>query len=132
MKLSPHFELWEFEVSQTAARKGIDNKIPPELIPNVTELAQLLEHVRILFNRPLIISSGYRSLKLNKAVGGASKSQHLTASAADFRIPGLTVKEVCEAINKSGIQFDQLINEFGQWIHISVSKKPRRMYFDIV
>ena len=135
MKLSPHFELWEFEVSQTAARKRIDNSVPKELLPNVTRLAEFLEHVRQLLKSPIVISSGYRSPLVNKAVKGDKKSQHMQALAADFNVPGYTVKEVCEIISESRLQYDQLINEFGAWIHISIpekTKQPRRMYFDIV
>ena len=134
MKLTPHFELWEFEVSQTAARKGLNNSVPKELIPNVTRLAEFLEHVRQLLKSPIIISSGYRSLKVNKAVGGSPRSQHLLGLAADFNVPGYTVKEVCEIISESRLQYDQLINEFGSWIHLSIpeiNKQPRRQYFSI-
>lgn len=139
MKLTPHFELWEFEVSQTAARKGLNNSVPKELLPNVTRLAEFLEHVRQLLKSPIVISSGYRSPLVNKAVKGDKKSQHMQGLAADFRVPGYTVKEVCEILSKSRLQYDQLINEFGAsgngWIHISIpekTKQPRRMYFDIV
>lgn len=135
MRLTPHFELWEFEVSQTAARKGLNNSVPPELIPNVTRLALFLEHIRILLKAPIVISSGYRSPLVNKAVKGDKKSQHMQGLAADFRVPGYTVKEVCEIISESRLQYDQLINEFGAWIHISIpekTKQPRRMYFNIV
>jgi hypothetical protein len=135
MKLTPHFELWEFEVSQTAARRGLDNKIPPNLMPNAIRLAEFLEHVRILVDAPIINSSVYRSPLVNKAVKGDKKSQHMQALAADFNVPGYTVKEVCEILSKSRLQYDQLINEFGAWIHISIpekGKQPRRMYFNIV
>ena len=135
MKLSPHFELWEFEVSQTAARKGLNNSVPKELLPNVTRLAEFLEHVRQLLKSPIVISSGYRSLKVNKAVGGSPRSQHLLGLAADFNVPGYSVKEVCEILSESRLQYDQLINEFGAWTHISIpekTKQPRRMYFNIV
>lgn len=138
MKLTPHFELWEFEQSQTATRKGLDNRVPQEFLPNITRLAEFLEHVRQLLKSPIIISSGYRSLKVNKAVGGSPRSQHLLGLAADFNVPGYSVKEVCEILSESRLQYDQLINEFGStgngWIHISVSeqgKKPRRQYFSI-
>lgn len=132
MRLTKHFELWEFEKSQTAIRKGINNSIPVELIPNVTKLAEMLEKIREILKAPIIISSGYRCPELNWLIGGSTKSQHMTASAADFNVPGYTVKEVCEIISESKIPYDQLINELNSWIHISYSATPRKQYFDIM
>lgn len=129
MKLTDNFYLSEFEVSQTAARLGLDNSIPKSLLSNVKRLAVLLEQVRSLINAPVIISSGYRSPTVNKAVGGVKNSQHLTASAADINTPKMRPYDFAKLIEESNIEFDQLILEFGQWVHISVAPegvKPRR------
>lgn len=134
MRLTKHFELWEFEASETAARKGIDNTIPAELIGNVTRLAIFLEKIRTLLKAPIIISSGYRCPELNSIIGGSKTSQHMQALAVDFRVPGYSVHEVCEIIAESKLEYDQLINEFNSWIHLSVpaeGKNARRMYFSI-
>ena len=88
MKLTEHFSLSEFERSATADRLHIDNTIPEELIPNLKNLCvQVLEPLREHFGTPVVISSGYRCPALNRAVGGASNSQHLTGEAADIIFP---------------------------------------------
>ena len=138
VKLSKHFELWEFEQSQTATRRGIYNKVTPNALANLKRLARRLEKIRKIADAPIIISSGYRSLKLNRAVGGSSNSQHIDGLAVDFNIPGYTVAEVIAIIKSSGIKYDQLINEFGNtgngWVHLSIpfkGDKPRMQSFTI-
>src|SRR5512147_97519 len=126
MQLSTHFRLSEFTSSQTATRRGIDNTPSREVVDALKRTALGLEAVRSLLMAPIIITSGYRSPALNKAIGGAKNSQHVRGEAVDFICPGFgSPKEVCEAINRSSLQFDQLIYE-GTWIHISFSEKPKR------
>lgn len=125
MKLSPHFDLSEFVFSQTAVRLGISNYPPEKAIDNLAELCHnVLEPLREQINKPIRISSGYRSPELNKAIGGASTSQHQTGNAVDLTVHGWTVNQVYHFIKHSAIDFDQLIEEFadsptGGWIHIS-------------
>jgi len=127
MNLSPHFTLAEMTVSQTAARKGLDNTPSEAVIAKLRKTAQGLEGVRVVLGgAPIIISSGYRSPAVNSAVGGARKSQHLTGEAVDFTAPRFgSVVEVFNAIKSSGIKYDQLIQEFGSWAHLSFSDTPR-------
>lgn len=126
MKLTEHFSLAEFTDSPTALRKGISNLPNDTAIGNLQRVAEVLEQVRALFDRPLVISSGYRSSALNAAVGGSRSSAHLTGLAADFIVPGITPSETAKAIAASGIEFDQLIYE-GTWVHIGLSVgKARR------
>lgn len=114
-------------VSQAAARRGLDNTPTPDALANLRKTAQGLEAVRVVLGgAPIIISSGYRSVGVNFAVGGAKASQHMTGEAVDFTAPRFgTVVEVFNAIRRSGIKYDQLIQEFGAWVHISFSDKPR-------
>lgn len=126
MNLTEHFTLAEFTDSQTALRKGISNMPSEMAIANLHRVADVLEQVRALFGKPLVISSGYRSPALNSAVGGASSSAHLTGLAADFTVPGMTPRETARAIAKSNIKFDQMIVEFGAWVHIGLSQGPLR------
>lgn len=129
MNLSPHFTLDELTVSQEAARRGIDNTPPPEVIRALERTAQGLEAVRIrLGGAPIVVSSGYRCPELNAAIGGAKASQHMTGQAADIICPrfGGPV-EVAYALRDSGIEYDQLILEYGRWVHISFSAHPRHM-----
>jgi hypothetical protein len=131
MKLSSNFHIEEFEASETAARLGLDNSIPASLVPNATRAAMLLEQVRIVLGGlPITVTSGYRSPVVNKAVGGAAGSQHLKALAADFICPKFgSPKKIAEAIMAANLNYDQLILEFGRWVHISVAeegKQPRK------
>lgn len=130
MQLSKHFSLAELTASSTAARKGIDNSLPYELLPNIKKLANGLEEVRDILDYPMIISSGYRCPELNRAIGGAKSSSHMNAEAADFLCPQFgDVEAICRAIVKSGIKFDQLIKEStktSQWVHIGFGSRMRQ------
>jgi zinc D-Ala-D-Ala carboxypeptidase len=126
MKLSQHFTLEELTVSTTAARKGWDNTPNATEIANLTRMASLLEQVRSLFNLPIVVNSGYRCKILNDYIGSKDTSQHRIGCAADITIPGKTPKQVVEAIVKSDIPYDQVIQEFDSWIHISVPDSPAR------
>lgn len=127
MNLSPHFTLEELTLSQTAARLGLDNTPPPDVVDNLKRTAIGLELVRNLVGCPISVSSGYRSPLVNKAVGGASQSQHLTGQAADITAPGYGSPDaLVRAIVGSQIPFDQVIREFDSWCHISFSPTPRR------
>ena len=130
MKLSAHFELAELVHSQTAARCGIDNSPPAAVLTELVRLATLvLQPLREAIGRPIVISSGYRSPKLNAAVGGAKESAHMLGQAADLVVPGMAPLQVCRVIVSMGLPFDQLIHEFGEWSHVAVTPAgvgPRR------
>jgi len=126
MQLSKNFSLEEFVHSETAARRGLDNTPDAEIIEVIKGTAQSMEEVRALLACPITILSGYRSIKVNSAVGGSAASQHCLGEAVDFVAPQFgTPQEVCRAILDSTVQFDQLIYE-GTWSHISFSDTPRR------
>ena len=133
MKLSGHFSLAELTKSQTATRKGIDNKPTLEHIENLTELCvQILEPTRRNFGKPMVITSGYRSEELCEAIGSKSTSQHAKGEAADFEMFGIDNKELAKYI-KNNLVFDQLILEFynpddpsSGWVHCSYSKEENR------
>lgn len=133
MQLSEHFNLQEFEASATAARRGIVNRVPDDLLPAVTRTAEQLEIVRARLDAPIIVLSGYRSPELNRAVGGAKQSQHMRGEAADIIVPRVgSPLAVCHRIVDVGIVFDQLIHEYGGWTHISfVPENPRHQVLTI-
>lgn len=128
MKLSEHFDLNEFTASQTAVRKGIDNTPPSDVVERLRMLAVTLEQVRSLLggNHSIRISSGYRCLALNRAIGSGDTSAHVLGYAVDFTCPGFgTPKEVALKIAASPIKFDKLIYE-GTWVHLSIDPKNKR------
>lgn len=127
--MSANFSLDELCFSEYAARHNIPNKPMPRIVENIEQvLMPGLEEVRALLKCPMIVSSGFRSQAVNDAVGGSLTSQHRYGLACDFRAPAFgSPFEVCKAIEASGIKFDQLIHEYGQWCHISfVRTGPRR------
>ena len=127
MKLSEHFNLDEFTASETALRKGIDNTAPPVVTEKLRMLAATLEQVRgLLGNNSIRVSSGYRCVALNRAIGSSDLSAHTLGYAVDFTCPGFgTPKEVANKIAESPIKFDQLIYE-GTWVHLSIDPRNRR------
>jgi len=130
MRLSKHFTLAELTRSATAQANRIDNSPGVRHLANLLHLAETLEQVRMLLgNSPIIVSSGYRSPDLNRLVGGSDTSSHSQGLAADFTCPRFgSVRQVCEAIRDSGIQFDQLIYEQGntEWVHLGIDPRMRR------
>ena len=131
MNLTPHFTLEELTASETAERNGWDNSPNDQELANLTRLADFLEQVKVVLNgKPIMISSGLRTKKVNDAVGSKDTSQHRLGCAADFKVPGMTPDQVVKAVIASGIGFDQVIREFDRWTHISIPNgvdiSPRR------
>lgn len=130
MKLSPNFTLSELTHSETAERLGLDNTPDEKVKANLVRLARILEDVRRVLGRPIMVNSAYRSLAVNKAIGSKPTSQHCLGCAADIRVPGLTPNDIVNLVVKSNIEYDQLIREFDSWVHISITNthtdKPRR------
>lgn len=125
--LSPHFTLDEMTRSATAIANGVNNAPDALAIEHLTRTAAGLEAVRTLLGEPLAISSGYRSPDVNRAVGGSRTSAHCFGYAADFTCAAAgTPYQVCLAILRSDIAFDQLIHEYGRWTHISFDPRMRR------
>lgn len=133
MNLTPHFTLDELTFSEAAIRNGVNNTPTPRVVENLQFLAENLEKVRALLGTPMRITSGYRSEAVNAWVGGSLTSQHRFGLAADFVAPQFgSPYEVAQAILASEIQFDQLIHEYGSWVHISfVRREPRRQALSI-
>jgi len=131
MKLSKNFSLVEMTKSQTALRRGIDNTPTPDKIEPLTMLCEkVLQPVRDHFDRPVTITSGYRSPELCMAIGSKPTSQHTKGQAADFEVPGVSNMEVAQWIAEN-CEFDQLILECYTggntgWIHCSYVHEPRK------
>jgi zinc D-Ala-D-Ala carboxypeptidase len=137
-QLTPHFTLEEFTDSQTAARKGLNN-VPPLGSPeraNLMRTAEVMEQVRtILGDKPILISSGYRSPQVNAAVGGSKSSAHMSGLAVDFSCPGFgTPHAICKKLHShmKPLGIDQLIHEYDTWVHLGLSTgDPRHMALTI-
>jgi len=125
MKLSENFSLEEFTRSESASRRGIKNEPTEAHKENIALLCKnILQPLRDRIQYPIRITSGYRSLKLNSAIGGSKKSQHSKGQAADFVCDEMNTHDLWMFI-KHNLDFDQLILEFydeksgSGWVHCS-------------
>lgn len=127
MQLTKNFSLEEMTFSRKAAINGWDNT------PNEAQQARLvllctriLQPLRSHLRVPVIVTSAFRSKRVNKAASGSPTSQHLNGEAADIHVPGMSIATLIDRIHMLHLPFDQLIDEFDQWVHISCSDSPRR------
>lgn len=123
MNLSPHFTLTEYTISETAARRGIDNT-PREafVLENLKRTAGVMEQIRELLGGAITITSGFRCLDLNTAIGSKPTSAHVVGLATDFIAPGFgSPYDACRAIvpHVQRLGIDQLIYEH-TWIHVGL------------
>lgn len=135
MNLTKNFTLEELSNSSTAKRLGIDNIPNNEQVNNLRLLCEkVLQPIREKYGKPIIISSGFRCEKLNKAIGGSPTSEHRYGMAADFHSLSDTLsdnKALWDLIRTMNLNFGQLIYEYGSdsgpdWIHISYNEKNNR------
>lgn len=134
--MGKYFTINELTKSSTAQRLHINNNPTQEVKDNLNKLIDnVLDPLRELYGKPIIINSGYRCTKLNKAIGGAKNSQHLVGQASDIRTVQNTKesnKELFDLIKNSKLPFDQLINEYDyNWVHVSYSPRNRRQVLTI-
>jgi zinc D-Ala-D-Ala carboxypeptidase len=120
VKLSTNFDLQEFTFSPTAVRKCIDNTPNEAVIANLQTLCiHVLQPLRDKLGKEIRITSGYRSKELNKAIGGARNSQHVEGKAADIQVFNTSSEDLFQFIKRNIPEYDQLIQEFDEWVHIS-------------
>jgi hypothetical protein len=127
-----YFTISELTKSATAKRLGIDNTADASIRANLTALVEnVLDPLRVRWGMPIIVTSGYRSTALNKAVGGAALSQHTKGEAADIRTVSdsrVDNMKLLRCLLRSGIVFDQVIAEYvdaagrPDWIHVSFKR----------
>ena len=130
MQLSKHFTLKEMTKSMTATRKNIDNTPGSGEIKALGDLCwKVLEPLRAHFDKPVTITSGYRSEELCEAIGSKKTSQHARGQAVDFEIAGVPNIKIAYWL-QNNVDFDQLILEFykkddpaGGWVHVSYNEK---------
>jgi hypothetical protein len=124
-----YFTIAELCASTTAKARGIDNTPTEEVRRNLEALVEnVLDPLREAWGSALKVNSGYRSAALNKAVGGATKSQHLTGCAADITTGTTTGnRRLFELARSLRLPYYQLIDEYGyQWVHISYNGTEAR------
>ena len=124
MQLTKNFSLWEFR-----CKDGTD--VPDEYLENVKELAENLQVLRDYIDKPIHVISGYRSPKYNRKIGGARRSQHMTAKAGDLIVKGMTPDEVKGAILhliKEGKMKKGGIGLYTYFTHYDVRGFNRRWY----
>ena len=131
-----YFTLHELTKSATASRKGIDNTPTEDVKGNLELLVEkILDPLREAWGAPIIVTSGYRCPKLNKAVGGAKTSQHMKGQAADIRTVSdkpADNKKLFDKIRELKLPYDQLIDEFNyNWVHVSYGPRNRRQILHI-
>ena len=122
--LSEHFRLTEFTTSLVAVTRRIDNTPPLPAICNLQQLClHVLEPLRAHLGHAVRINSGYRSPRLNAAVGGVKTSDHTRGCAADIFVPDAKTGREWFAWMMDHLEFDQLIWETASagkacWIHV--------------
>lgn len=128
---STHFSAVEMRTSDAAPRQGIDNTPNAEAERNLMRLCwDFLEPIRAQFG-PMRVTSAYRCAALNALVGGSPTSSHMTGRAGDLQFvdPAVRLKRVVDWLQTSPLLFDQVIYEFGAWVHVGIPAKhtaPRR------
>lgn len=130
MNLSTHFTLEEATHSDTAIRQGIDNQPSSVQLENMKVAAQKLEQLRDITG-PLNINSWLRLPAVNVAVGGSKVSSHMDGWAIDVSSSKYTPYQLCQEVKKANIKFDQMIHEFGRWMHISFAPEMRQQELTI-
>ena len=125
MNLSEHFTLEEATYSETAIRMGINNQPDEQQLANMTTAAEKLEEVRNVTGA-LRVNSWLRLPDVNVAVGGSKVSSHMDGWAIDCSSSAHTPYARCQLVIKAGIKFDQMIHEYGRWMHISFAPEMRQ------
>lgn len=126
----PNFSPYEFFTSETARRLGIDNNTDDiSILANLNVVADKIQEIRDAIGFPIIITSAYRCLDLNRAIGSRDTSQHVKGEAVDFVCPRFgTAENIVMFIRERGIEVDQALIENG-WVHLSIKLNDNRNQF---
>jgi hypothetical protein len=146
-QLTEHFTL--AEMTRSSSHPEIYNVPSPAAVENLKRVCMWLEELRFIYNKtyntkvewePIRVTSGYRSEKLNRAVGGAKDSNHLYGCAADIRCQGCEQALRYAAIlmnwaDEMKYEFDEIIVEKkfnSYWLHFAVRPQDNRRYVSIL
>lgn len=122
MNLTPNFTLKEFQTHD-------GEQVPESLHDNLRRLCRNLEVLRAHLGKPIIIVSGWRSPAYNTKIGGAPKSQHMTALAADIRVGGITEEALLAAVEHliaAGKMEQGGVGIYADWLHVDVRGRRSR------
>lgn len=140
MKLSKNFTYDELVYSSTAERLKLDNTPNENEVAYLKRLAnEVLQPIRDKWGKPIVVTSGFRSEKVNNAVGGVRTSQHRLGQAADIKIGSKAQNKelfnfIVNMVKKGELKVGQLIDEYGySWVHVSLPRenKQNNMIFHI-
>ena len=126
--MTEHFTLNEFLRSDTASRYKIDNTPNKEQLENIEFVERQLEIIRSYYNKPMFISSGFRTKELNTLLKGSKTSQHMQGLAVDINLKSKEENKIFfnlvnKLIQEKKIKVYQLIDEYNyKWVHIGFSK----------
>ena len=122
MNLSKHFT---FDELTHTDHRNLDNTPNDAELANLRRLAEFLEQLKtVLKDKPIMVNSAFRSKAVNDAVGSKDTSQHRLGCAADIRVPNMTPDAVVRAIIASDLPYDQVIEEYSRWTHVSITNQP--------
>ena len=120
--MTEHFTLEELTHTDHRELENIPNETE---LANIQRLAEFLETVKtVLGGKPIMVNSAFRSKAVNDAVGSKDTSQHRLGCAADIRVPSMTPDAVVRAIIASDLPYDQVIEEYSRWTHVSITNQP--------
>lgn len=130
MQLAKNFTLAEFTASTKAKQLRLDNTPDEKALANLHKIAAVLQVIRDALGKPISVTSGYRSPKVNAAVGGSATSAHMKGLAADIKVNGMLAHDLASFINGLNLDLDQLILEYpdtpNQWVHVGLSEGKNR------
>lgn len=131
-----YFTIKELTQSETARKYNISNIPNKEQEQNLIQLVHnILDPLREAYKKPIIVTSGFRSLELNTKINGSKTSQHMKGQAADIKSKEDTIEEnkkLFKLIQDLNLPFDQLIDEYNyNWVHVSFSPRNRRQILHI-
>lgn len=128
-----NFTYEELIASSTAKRLKLDNTPTQQQKTNLKKLAiEILQPIRDAWGSSIVVTSGFRAVKVNKAVGGSPISQHCSGSAADLKVGGVAQNKklfelITRLIKENKIKVGQLINEYNySWIHVSLPRENKK------
>jgi len=131
-KPSKYITYGEGVYSGYAIRDGVDNSPKDPQLVNIKALCEVLDKIRDYYGKPIKITSLYRCPEVNTGVGGSATSEHMAlnkSAACDFTIKGISVNKLFSDIRNGiiGVPFNQVRQEFGQWVHLSFSREHNKM-----